>query len=225
MLGGEFCLRARRQASSFACLGQGAAPPAHEPAGRGSGRATGRPEMYVTRHVEMYVEDDVHVYVVGHVRRVTLNQVSPEPCHWRRPRSQLRSLLSGIGVGGALRARLEPAPKVAAELVRLTDGIPFLMQRAMTLAGQGECRRCSRGRSGWSVVGPALHIHLGCVHEESLEFQRSVSVGASSDRDECASATLMHIHHGAAPGAWAANPQNHADSSAITPTQVMNECA
>ncbi|VEG74350.1 Uncharacterised protein [Actinomyces slackii] len=99
--------------------------------------------------------------------------------------------------------------------------------------GAGLPAPTGRGRGGGVAVGggpglwwgSVLHIHSACLRGGSLGFQRSGLATASVRRDECASATLMHIHPGAAREAWVADPRNHADSWVGTLVGLMNECA
>lgn len=72
-----------------------------------------------------------------------------------------RRLLLGVRIGGTAQARLEPAPEVAAELVRLTDGIPFLMHQVMSLVDQAHVARLDAAgmRAYWeqSIDDPDQH--------------------------------------------------------------------
>lgn len=65
-----------------------------------------------------------------------LDPLTLGPLEQQEAEELAQRLLLGVRVGGNAQARLEPDPEVAAELVRLTDGIPFLMHQVMSLVDQ-----------------------------------------------------------------------------------------
>lgn len=82
-----------------------------------------------------------HVLNIAGATSGDINDLDPlilGPLERHEAEELAQRLLLGVRVGGNAQARLEPDPEVAAELVRLTDGIPFLMHQVMSLVDQAQ---------------------------------------------------------------------------------------
>ncbi|MBO3725030.1 hypothetical protein J5X07_08320 [Actinomyces bowdenii] len=90
-----------------------------------------------------------------------LHPLTLGPLEWQEAEELAQRLLLGVRIGGTAQARLDPAPEVAAELVRLTDGIPFLMHQVMSLVDQAHVARLDAAgmRACWerSIDDPDQH--------------------------------------------------------------------